>query len=142
MIPNILGGSYLKRNSVNSIFNGPIQFNDVITDSQTILGNKLFKAGTLLSKVFNKLLYKLNNNVVSEGTNKLMGTATLVGGTVTVNNTAVKANSRIFVTRQSTGGTAGAVGVSTRTAGTSFTITSTSGTDTSVVAYIIYNPEA
>lgn len=63
------------------------------------------------------------------------GTATLVAGTVTVNTTAVAAGSRIFLTAQNTGGTPGALRVSARVAGTSFTITSTSALDTSTVAW-------
>jgi hypothetical protein len=77
---------------------------------------------------------------VKEGTNAKMGTATLVAGTVTVSTTAVTANSRIFLTAQSTGGTPGALRVSARSAGTSFTITSTSSTDTSLVAWFIVEP--
>jgi hypothetical protein len=70
-------------------------------------------------------------------TNGPVGVATLSGGTVTVANTAVTANTAIFLGRRSVGGTAGALFVSAITAGTSFVITSTSGTDTSVVAYQI-----
>lgn len=77
---------------------------------------------------------------VREGANARMGLATLAAGTVVVSTTAVTANSRIFLTEQSTGGTPGAVRVSARTAGTSFTITSTSGTDTSTVAWLIVEP--
>jgi hypothetical protein len=77
---------------------------------------------------------------IAEGTNAKMGTATLVTGTVTVSNTSVTANSRIFLTAQNTGGTPGALRVSARTPGTSFTITSTSGSDTSLVAYEIKEP--
>jgi hypothetical protein len=77
---------------------------------------------------------------IAEGSNAKMGLATLVAGTVTVSTTAVAANSRIFLTAQSTGGTAGALRISARSAGTSFTITSTSGTDTSTVAWHIVGP--
>lgn len=77
---------------------------------------------------------------VKEGTNASMGTATLVAGTVTVNTTKVTANSRIFLSAQTTGAAPGALRVSARTAGTSFTITSTSGTDTSAVAWWIVEP--
>jgi hypothetical protein len=77
---------------------------------------------------------------IKEGSNAKMGTATLVGGTTTVNTTAVAANSRIFLTSQSDGGTVGFQRVSARTAGTSFTITSSSGSDTSTVAWIIFDP--
>lgn len=77
---------------------------------------------------------------VKEGTNAKMGTAVLVGGTVTVNNSSVTANSRIFVTAQNTGGVPGAVRISARTAGTSFTITSNVATDTSTVAWLMLEP--
>lgn len=77
---------------------------------------------------------------VEEKTNGRMGVATLVAGTVTVANTSVTANSRIFLTAQDTDGAAGALGISARVAGTSFTITSTSGTDTSLVAWMIVEP--
>jgi hypothetical protein len=79
---------------------------------------------------------------VAEGSNAKMGTATLAAGTVTVNTTAVTANSRIFLTAQTSGvsGTPGALRISARTAGTSFTILSSSGTDTSVAAWHIVEP--
>lgn len=77
---------------------------------------------------------------VKEGANCKQGTATLVAGSVTVANTSVTANSRIFVTSQADGGTPGFLRVSARVAGTSFTITSSSGTDTSTVAYFITEP--
>jgi hypothetical protein len=75
---------------------------------------------------------------VKEGSNAKMGTATLVAGTVTVSTTAVTASSRIFLTIQTNGGTVGVPYVSARVASTSFTITSTSGTDTSTLAWIMF----
>lgn len=79
---------------------------------------------------------------IAEGANARQGVATMVAGTVTVNNTSVTANSRIQLTVQSLGTvtTPKAVGVTARTAGTSFTITSSDNTDTSVVAYLITEP--
>lgn len=77
---------------------------------------------------------------VKEGSNARMGTATLVGGTATVSTTAVTASSRIFLTSNTDGGTPGFVRVSARTAATNFTITSSSGTDTSTIAWIIFEP--
>lgn len=77
---------------------------------------------------------------VKEGTNAKMGTAVLVGGTKAVATTAVTANSRIYITSNVDGGTPGWLRVSTRTAGTSFTITSSSATDTSTVAWMIVEP--
>ena len=77
---------------------------------------------------------------VKEGSNAKQGTATLTAGSVVVANTSVTATSRIFLTSQADGGTPGFLRVSARTAGTSFTITSSSGTDTSTVAYEIFEP--
>ncbi len=77
---------------------------------------------------------------VAEGANAKQGTATLVAGTATVANTSVTANSRIFLTAQAIAGTQGALGISARIAGTSFTITSSNAADTSVVAYEIFEP--
>ena len=77
-----------------------------------------------------------------EGSNAKQGTAVLVAGSAVVANTSVGANSRIFLTSQVDGGTPGFVRVSTRTAGTSFTITSSSGTDTSTIGWEIFEPGA
>ena len=75
----------------------------------------------------------------AEGSNaKQNGGVVLAAGTNTVANTSVTATSRIFVTGQVAGGTVGGENVSARTAGTSFTITSTNAADTSTVAYEIF----
>lgn len=65
-----------------------------------------------------------------------IGSATLVAGTVTIANTSLSASDRIFLSRSAIGGTAGNL-TYTIIAGTSFTITSSSGTDTSTVSYLI-----
>jgi hypothetical protein len=79
---------------------------------------------------------------VKEGANAKMGTATLVAGTIVVSTTAVTANSRIFLTTQSLGTVVApvAIGITARTAATSFTITSADVTDTSVIAWMIIEP--
>lgn len=81
-----------------------------------------------------------NGLQVAEGANAKQGTAVLVAGTVTVANTSVTANSRIFLTAQALGGTQGILAVTARVAGTSFTITSSNAADTSTVAYEIFEP--
>ena len=81
-----------------------------------------------------------NGLKITEGTNAAMGTATLVAGTKVVNTTKVTANSRIFLTTNTPGGAIGALYVSARTAGTSFTIKSSSATETSTVAWVIIEP--
>ncbi|MCX5598433.1 right-handed parallel beta-helix repeat-containing protein [Streptomyces phaeochromogenes] len=77
---------------------------------------------------------------VAEGANGKMNRATLVGGTVTVANTSVTATSEIFAFCQTPGGTPGWLRCSARVVGTSFTILSSSGTDTSVIAWQIFEP--
>lgn len=78
---------------------------------------------------------------IKEGSNAKMGvTAAMTAGSIVVSTNAVQATSRIFLTAQTTGGTPGALRVSARTVGTSFTITSTSGTDTSTVAWMLVEP--
>ena len=76
---------------------------------------------------------------IKEGANARMGTATLVAGTVVVSTTAVATGDRIFITPVNTGGTAGFLSY-TITNGTSFTVTSSSGTDTRTFNWLIVRP--
>jgi hypothetical protein len=89
-----------------------------------------------------KLLTAGNGLYIKEGTNATMGVATLSGGAVTVNTTKVTANSRVHLTIQSLGTVSvpKAIGVTSRSAGTSFVITSADATDTSVIAWVIVEP--
>jgi len=66
-----------------------------------------------------------------------IGSAVLVGGTVTVANTNIGASDRILVIRSTTGGTEGHLSY-TISGLTSFTINSSSATDTSTVVYVIF----
>lgn len=87
-------------------------------------------------------ILRVNGLNVGTGTNISQikhGRATLVGGTVTVSDTSVTANSRIFVSSAVDGGVPGWLRVSARSAGVSFTILSSSGTDTSQVDWMIVN---
>jgi hypothetical protein len=79
--------------------------------------------------------------LIKEGSNAKMGVATLSAGSVVVSTTAVTANSRIFLTKNS-GSSTGSLRVSARTAGTSFTITSSDAADTGTVAWMIVEPSA
>jgi hypothetical protein len=67
------------------------------------------------------------------------GLATLSGGTVVVSDANVTASSRIILTSQANTAT-GALRVSARTAGTSFTITSSNAGDSGSVAYEMIEP--
>lgn len=78
---------------------------------------------------------------ISEGSNCKQGTVVLNGTTeVTVPNTKVTSNSRIFLTIQTPGGTVGSPYISSRIAGTSFGVKSTTVGDTSTAAYTIFEP--
>jgi hypothetical protein len=79
-----------------------------------------------------------NNQLVIAG--QMTGTVVLAAGTLVVPALNVTASTRIFLTSQVGGGTPGFLRVSTRTAGTSFTILSSSVTDTSTVAYLMIEP--
>ena len=77
----------------------------------------------------------------ASGSNKSVGQAVLVGGTVTVSNTRVTASSIIFLTDATTGSLVniGTPTVGTITAGTSFVINSSNALDASAVNWIIIN---
>jgi hypothetical protein len=79
---------------------------------------------------------------IKTGANATAGVATLVAGTVVVSTTKVTANSIIILTPQILGTITRpvAVGVTARTAGTSFTITSQDVTDTSIIGWVIVEP--
>ena len=112
-----------------------------ITFETTPLNSTTRAEGARLDPDGNFLIQQAGKGLrVKEGSNAKQGTVTLVAGAATVSNTSVTANSRIFLTSQSDGGTPGWLRVSARSAGTSFTITSSSGSDTSTVAYQIFEP--
>jgi hypothetical protein len=79
---------------------------------------------------------KLN---ILTGTNASVGTVVLTGGTAQVLTNAVTTNSIIQLTTQVLGGAIGIQYVSARSNGVSFTITSTSVSDTSTVSWWIIN---
>lgn len=75
-----------------------------------------------------------------EGNNTTQGAATLVAGTATVSTVAVTATSRIFLSTQVLGTVAAPkpIAVTARTPGTSFVITSSDATDTSTIAWELF----
>ena len=77
-----------------------------------------------------------NSFNIKGGTNASVGTASLVGGTVTVNNTSVNSNKLIFLSVQTDGGTVGNLSYTINT-GVSFTINSSNVLDTSLVNWWI-----
>ena len=72
-----------------------------------------------------------------DGAAATVGNAILVGGTVTVNTTAVGTNDVVMLTRKTSGGTIGTVITYTISNGVSFTITSDNVLDTSTFSWVI-----
>lgn len=71
-----------------------------------------------------------------------IGRATLVAGSITVLNADVTADTNIFLSHQSAGGTLGNLYISNVIPKTQFTISSTSGSDTSVVLWNFLPPSS
>jgi hypothetical protein len=78
--------------------------------------------------------------VVASQPSRVVGTATLVAGAVTVSDTRVTANAQISLSTNAVGGTPGALYVSAKTVNTSFVITSTNAGDTSTVNWTMTFP--
>ncbi|MEU3986082.1 glycosyl hydrolase family 28-related protein [Streptomyces sp. NPDC026672] len=123
--------------SVNIVDDGA---NGAVFSGYTYVGNSLEVAQDIFADSNVSIGTVGKGLKVKEGTNAKMGVATLTAGAATVANTSVAATSRVFLTCQTPGGTPGFLRVSARTAGTSFTITSSSSTDTSTVAWWIVDP--
>jgi hypothetical protein len=118
-------------NSTASAQNAWQHFNSVGTSTIVFRGDgrMTLAGGIVLSTIGDGLN-------IRRGTNARSGVSTLVGGTVTVANTSVTANTLVFAMHQTLGGTAGFLRT-TKIAATSFTITSSSGTDTSTVGWLL-----
>lgn len=74
---------------------------------------------------------------VKSGSNARVGTGTLSGGSLGVPNTSITANTRIFLQHLIVAGTQGFLKPTSVSNGNGFTITSSSGTDTSTVSWFL-----
>lgn len=112
-------------------FIGNTTGNTVVTGSETITGN-LGLTGAAS---------KLSVSAATPASASIGTTAPLTAGSITVATTAITANSLVFFTTHTLGTVPvpQSYRVSARTAGTSFTIQSSGGTDTSTVDYWIIN---
>ena len=79
---------------------------------------------------------------VREGANSRMGTSTLVAGTVTVSNTSMTANTRVFITPTAAGTLNGRLRVSVKSAGASFTVVSSDAGDTASFDWLLVEPSS
>jgi hypothetical protein len=133
----------------STVINGAINkvtgsYSTIINGTQNIISGQrstLINGSGITSSLSNVAIAQ-NYAIVTGGTNPSAGVVTLVGGIKTINTNRVTNSSLIFVTVQQLGGIATPVGVAVtaRTAGTSFTITSASILDTSVVAWFLLEP--
>lgn len=77
---------------------------------------------------------------IKTGTNQMVGSSTLVGGTVTITNANVSTSSFILITDTTTGSLVNVGTLTINKASGSFTVTSTNVLDTSTFDYLIINP--
>lgn len=108
---------------------------DDTTSAMQVAGN-FRSTGEIITSVAGKGLS------IKEGSNARMGAATLVAGTKVVSTTAVQTGDRIFISLDTPNGTLGSISAPTSAIvnATSFTINSSSATDTSVVNWHIIRP--
>jgi len=76
---------------------------------------------------------------IAEGANARMGTGTMAAGTVTIANTSVTANTRVFITMRTHGANSGFVSVAV-TAGVSFTVSSSNAADANSFNWLLIEP--
>jgi hypothetical protein len=129
-------------NTGASYFKGITSIDTVFGDQTNIYGANVTTVGTTLWQLNNAdfRIFTVGRGLrVAEGANAKQGVSTLVGGTILVANTSVTAASRIHLTAQDNNST-GALRVSARVVGTSFTITSSNAADTGVVGWEIFEP--
>lgn len=131
----VYGTIFLEGTITNLVQNDENLYKNVNFQCLSIVGTPT----NYLGSGFNSFGYmNLENNVkINIPGIPTSGTATLSGGTIVVNTAAVTATSRIILTPQNVGSAQGSVYISARTAGTSFTITSTNASDDRLIAWQI-----
>ena len=129
---NVSVGSTAAAGGTVSFLNGPSQANTWTIDAS---GNLIANSATGGYLELGRLGQGLR---LRSGSNAQAGTAVLVAGTVTVSSTNLGSTTQILLTSQVDGGTPGFLRVTAKVPGVSFTITSSSGTDTSTVAYLLF----
>lgn len=106
-------------------------------------GNVQFYAGgnNTLNVNANDITLALTAKIkIGIGSNASAGTGTLSSGTVTISTTAVTASSLIFITdTNATLTNVGTLAVTSKSAGVSFTVTSSNGADSSTFNWLIIN---
>lgn len=117
--------------------------NTAVTGSLTASTTLTATLGNITATNGNLVLGTAGNKLsIATGANASIGTsAAMTAGTITIATTAVTANSIIFLTVNTPGGTQGTLSAPTASivAGTSFVIDSSNAADTSTVNWLIIN---
>lgn len=125
--------------SANPAFTGSPSFSGSVTAATTITAT----LGAITATNGNLVLGTAGNKLsIATGSNASIGTsAAMTAGSITISTTAVTASSKIFLSANTPGGTAGILSAPTASivANTSFVINSSSSLDTSTVNWWIVN---
>lgn len=138
IIGNAIGPASNVSNTLNvgNVYTGNTSTQAATTKNNTLddgSGNATVNGNLTLGVAGNKLN-------VTTGTNASAGTGTLTGGTVNIATTVVTANSLIFLTDTTASLTnVGTLSVTSKTAGTGFTVTSSNALDTSTFNWLVIN---
>ena len=111
--------TYLARGTGNHNFNNTVMANSISATTGNVSVNTLGKG-----------------LIIKTGAGSRCGSATLVGGTLTLPNATITANSRVFLQMSTPSATPGMLTYS-KSNGVSFTVNSSVGTDTSTFDYLI-----
>lgn len=130
VIINYSGGQGLFTPSVDPT-TGIVTLSAIATNPNSVAGDLTVTGGNIDIATAGKTLK------IARGSNAASGVgAVLVGGTVTVATTAIATGDIILLSRTASGGTTGNISY-TISNGVSFTLTSTSGSDTSTFAWVL-----
>jgi hypothetical protein len=126
MTQSVISGNVSCENTLTGITtNGSF---DSFTNNVLFANAIAFDRGSGIGNMF-------RNNKFTNGAPE--GVATLVAGTVTVSTVEVRSTDIILLTRSVSGGTTGQLTAGSIVSGTSFQISSSSGSDTSIVYWQI-----
>lgn len=129
--------------NIGSTSGNILQFNvtDTVKANMNSSGNFYFGGSTSASEVLqtngNLFFDTIGKGLIfKEGANGRIGESTLTSGTVTVSNTSITANTRIFLSRKTNGSANGYLSYSV-VIGTSFTINSDNSSDNGTIEWIL-----
>lgn len=135
---NLAGGLYIAKQTFTNGSGSTVDFQNAFIADKPSGATNNYSLNTGLINDRDDLTFTTVGKglIYKSGTGTRASNATLVGGTVTVTNTNVTANTLISMTRKTAGGVLGNL-TYTLSAGASFTINSDNALDTSTVTYFL-----